>query len=418
MGLFGRKKARIEKAVKESAHKIVCLACFRSFANDWVMFRALEGLDAEGYELQRDDVLDGHRSRFGLGTAGEIEAALDPDDFDESSKKYYRGVLVSLTDDYGNTTSKRLCPFCHSELCEGAGFRQTVVFAVTGQARAGKSVFFTCLVHHMRNVLPRHFHSFCASIDSETGRMFKHGLAAPLLENGILPVSALLKQFPDPPLVFSYSQGDAWDQDVYVVFFDGAGDSGYMDIHTNLVKNAAGAMLLVDPLSIPVFGKELAQKSLPDFDPLFFTEPVDDLGLMLLEEAYDIPIAVVVTKTDLFSAIADDSGHFDHLSAVFDDFCHEGCFDIEEYEDIDEEIRDFLADVCPNFFNALMKRHGAKLGFFGVSALGEVPVAGHVNNVKPVRIAEPFLWLLRCFGLISRKRKDNKENEGMLDWDT
>ena len=402
MGLFWRKKARIERERKENTHKIVCLSCFRRFSHDRVMFRAFEALDAEGYEACYDELLDGYRNRFGLGTAGEIEAVLDPDEFDETNKKYHKGILVSLKDDYDNVTTRRICPHCHNDIRQDAGFVPTIVLAVTGQARAGKSVYFTCLIHHMRNVLPKHFACHCTSIDSQTGRMFKHGLATPLLENGILPVSALLKECPDMPLVFTFSLGGDAAYEIHIVLFDPAGDSSCMDIHNQLMKSAKGVMLLVDPLSIPVFGKNLAAKSDPDFDPLFFTEPVDDMGIMLLEHAVGIPIAVVLTKTDLLKAVS-GGGHFDSLSAVFENFMHKGYFDLSEYEEIDAEIHDFLSDVSPNFFNALKKRFGDNLGFFGVSALGEKPALGQVRGVSPVRIAEPLIWLLFSLGYISER---------------
>ena len=363
------------------------------------MFRAFEALDAEGYEAAYDELLDSYRNRFGLGTAGEIEAVLDPDEFDESCKKFHKGILVSLKDEYDNVTTRRICPHCHNDIKQDAGFAPAVVFAVTGQTRAGKSVYFTCLIHHLRNVLPRHFSSHCTSINSQTGRTFKHGLATPLLENGILPISALLKECPDMPLVFSLSLSGEEPCEVNIVFFDPAGDSGYMDIHNQLMKSAKGVMLLVDPLSIPVFGKDLAEKNDPDFDPLFFSEPVDDMGVMLLEYAKDVPIAVVLTKTDLFKAV-EGKGHFNRMSAVFRNFMHTGCFDVQEHEEIDAEIHDFLSDVCPNLINALKKRFDGNLGFFGVSALGEKPFAGHVNNVNPVRITEPFLWLMHSLGYI------------------
>ena len=402
MGLFWRKKAKIERERIENTHKIVCLSCFRSFNHDRVMFRAFEALDAEGYEATYDEMLDRYRNRFGLGTAGEIEVVLDPDEFDESSKKYHRGILISLKDDYDNVATRRICPHCHNDIKQDAGFVPAVIFAITGTTRAGKSVFFTCLIHHLRNVLPRHFSCHCTSIDSHTGRTFKHGLAMPLLENGILPVSALLKQCPDMPLVFTFSIGGDESRDVNVVFFDPAGDSSYMDIYNQLMKAAKGVMLLVDPLSIPDFGKSLAEKSDPDFDPLFFTEPVDDMGIMLLEHVMDVPVAVVLTKTDLLKSVS-GGGHFDRRSAVFENYMHDGYFDVSEYEEIDAEIHDFLAEVCPNFFNALKKRFGDNLSFFGVSALGGKPVAGHVSNVSPVRITEPFLWLLYSLGFITER---------------
>ena len=406
MGLFWRKKAEIERKRIENTHKIVCLFCFRSFSHDRVMFRAFEALDADGYEAEYDVLLDRHRNRFGFGSAGELEPVLDPDEFDETCKKYHKGILVSLKDDYNNITDRRICPYCHNDIKQEAAFMPATIIALTGASRAGKSIYFTCLIHHLRNVLPRYFSCHCTSIDSQTGRMFKHGLATPLLENGIIPRSALLNEFPDMPLVFSFTVGINDPKEVNIVFFDPAGNSSCMDIHNQLMKSAKGVMLLVDPLSIPVFGKSLAQKNDPEFNPLFFTEPVDDMGIMLLERVTDVPIAVVLTKTDLLNAVSGD-GHFDPLSAVFENFMHKGYFDVSEYEEIDAEIHNFLADVSPNFFNALKKRFERNLGFFGISSLGEKPVAGQVNNINPVRIAEPFLWLLHSLGFLPDEDMDD-----------
>ena len=399
MGLFWRKKARIERERLKRTHRIVCLHCFRGFSHEQVMFRALEALDAEGYAAARDEELDGHRARFGLPSAGELEAALDPGDFAESAKGHRQGVLVSLRDDYGNVTERRICPYCHNPLPQAAGFQPPLILAVTGQARAGKSTFFTCLIHHIRNSLPRHYSSHCASVDGETGRFFKESLAVPLLENGTLPVSALLKEFPDMPIVFNFALASA-APDVSIVLFDPAGDSGYMDIHAHIARSASGIMLLVDPVSIPGLGKRLAEMNDPGFDPLFFTETVDDFGLMLLEEAQGANVAVVLTKTDMLKAAGGEAGGFGERSAVFSNYFHRGFFDAGEHAAVDAEVHNFLAETCPNFFNAIKKRHGSRLGFFGVSALGQMPVAGQVSALRPVRIGEPFLWLLAEMGLV------------------
>ena len=401
MGLLRRKKEAIERMRKENTHIITCLHCFRRFTHDDVMFRALEALDFDGYTARFDDVLDTYRYRFGLDSAGEIEVVLDPVDFEESCKRYHKGVLTSLTDDFDNITTRRICPFCHNELHPGAGFSPPVIFSIAGATRAGKSVFFTSLIHFLRNKTPKHFPSFCVPLNNEIARNFKHGLAAPLIENGILPISALLKEHPEAPLVFSFSLTGDESSEVHIVFFDPVGDSLCLDIHNALMRSSSGVMMLVDPLGIPYFGKELAEKSDPDFDPLFFTEQADDMGIMLLEHARNIPVAVVLTKTDLLKSIIGESELFDHLSAVFEDFRHSGSFDMSEFGEIDSEIGVFLEEECPNFYNALMKRFGANIGFFGVSALGGRPNAGQVAAISPVRIDEPFLWLLYKMGLIS-----------------
>lgn len=414
MGLFKRKKEAIELAKMDTTHEIVCLYCFRKFTHDKVMFRALEALDAEGYKAQYDQLLDEYRARFHMGTAGEIAAALDPDEFSEVNKSYYRGVLSSLKDDYGNITTRRICPFCHNDVPQSAGFAPSTLISVVGASLSGKSVYFTSLIHMLKTVTPRNFPIFCTPINNEMGRKFKHEYEDPLIEHGML-LNQTQKEKQQKLFVFTFSFSDETLPEINIAFFDIAGegmvDTEYMDIYASYIRNSSGILFLADPLQFSAVGKKIALKNGLDYTG-FSDEPASVLRGLVEDYIYkqgngtsDIPTAVVLTKTDLLKVLQYDGGYIHQDSRIFMNFTHRTFFNLSKFYNINDEAEDFICEVDPNFRNAL-KRRFADLGFFAVSALGTKPEGQRVASFAPVRVDEPFLWLLHRLGYIESYEPD------------
>jgi len=409
MGLFKRKKAAIERARMDTIHEIVCLYCFRNFAHDRVMFRALETLDVEGYREQYDDILDEYRARFHMDTAGALPAVLDPDHFGEVSKGYYRGVLSSLKDDYNNVTSKRICPFCHNDIPQSAGFAPSTIISVVGATQSGKSVFLTSLIHTLKTVTPHNFPIFCTPINNEMGRKFKLEYEDPLINDGLL-LEPTQKEKQQEPLIFTFSFADGEKPEINLAFFDVAGegivDTAYMDIYAAHIRNSSGILFLVDPLQFRSVGRKIMLKNDLDYDLRFADEPAEVLSGLVEDYIYkqgggisDIPTAVVLTKTDLLENLQDDGEYVRKNSHLFKNYTHKGYFNVSEFYNIDGETDEFIALVDPNFRNAL-KRRFYNLGFFAVSALGSKPDGQRVASFAPVRVDEPLLWILYRLGYI------------------
>jgi hypothetical protein len=52
-----------------------------------------------------------------------------------------------------------------------------------------------------------------------------------------------------------------------------------------------------------------------------------------------------------------------------------------------------------------MRHHYARYRYFGISALGALPLdATTVSKIRPDRVHDPFLWLLSEFGTIPATR--------------
>jgi hypothetical protein len=408
MGLFKRKKKAIEKAVNDEIHDIVCLYCFRSFTHDRVLFRALETLDEDGYRAAADRALDEYRELFGMDAPGLLPAVLNPAKFKEVSKGYHRGVLSSLVDAYGNETTRRVCPHCHNDLPQSAAFAPSTVISVVGAPRSGKSAYLTSLIHSLKTVTPRHFQIFCTPLNNETGRRFKYEYEDPLIENGYLP-SPAPKGKQQEPFVFTFSFTDGSKPEVNIAFFEmadeRAADNDLMEMYDAYVRNSSGVMLLVDPLQLGSVSRRIISKNQMDYDTAHTRDPAD--ALTRLTDAYEsrVPTAVVVTKSDLLAALADDGDYFRPGSKMFTSFTHKGVVNIDAIENIREEVEEFIAAAEPNLRNALTRRF-AELGFFAVSALGARPDAIRQRGASfaPLRVDEPFLWLLYKLGFLEGNR--------------
>jgi|GEM_PF-648620 len=400
---------------QDKAYEIVCLYCFKNFAHNKVSFRALQVLDEEGYRAARDRALDEYREKFHMDSVGALPVVLEPGDFSESSKRYNRGVLTGLKDAYDNWTAKRICPYCHNEIPKSAGYAPSTIISFVGASQAGKSVFMTSLIHALKTTTPRNFNIFCTPINHEMSKKFKYQYEDPLIENGqLLDPTQLERQ--QEPFIFTFSFADERKTEINIAFFDIAGegmvDSGYLDIYAGHIKNSSGLMFMVDPLQFRALGRKIQLKNNIEYDLRSAEEPVDVLGGLvdnyISKEAgsvSQIPTAVVLTKTDLLEALRADGEYISPNSHMFTNYSHRGFFDLSAFENINGEVDEFIGAVDPNFRNAIKRRFG-DVGFFAVSALGSCPdtLSRRVASFSPVRVEEPFLWLLYKLGYIEGRQ--------------
>ena len=410
MGLFQKKKAAIERAKLEQTHEIICLYCFRNFDHNQVLFRASHNMDIAGRHAEIDRPLDEYRALFNMCSVGELPPVLNPEDFSEKYKGYLRGILSSLRDKHGNLTTARLCPYCHNDITPSAGFAPGTIISIVGASQAGKTAYLTSLIHTLRNVTTLNFEIFCTPMTNEMGRKFKYEYEAPLIEKGYLP-AAVKKGRQQEPLVFTLSFADESKPEVNIAFFDpleGMADSIYTDIYASLIRNSSAVMFMVDPQQFHAIGHKVQILSRLDYDAYAITEPSQVLGSLVENYIYKqpsgishIPTAVVLTKTDLLEALSYEGDYIRPKSSVFSRYVHRGYFNLTVAEIINNDVDEFIQRVDPNFRNAL-KRRFANLGFFAVSALGTHPDMIHqrVAGFAPVRVDEPFLWLLYKLGYI------------------
>jgi hypothetical protein len=77
-------------------------------------------------------------------------------------------------------------------------------------------------------------------------------------------------------------------------------------------------------------------------------------------------------------------------------------------QSVSTDIANYMADwINPNFCN-IIETGFAAYEYFGVSSLGEQPQNDHLSRVSPLRVEDPFLWLLYKLGLINGKGKNRR----------
>ena len=181
---------------------------------------------------------------------------------------------------------------------------------------------------------------------------------------------------------------------VTITFFDTAGEnldsSQTMLAENQYIVHSDGIIMLLDPLQLPILRQELERKGM--YLPTANTDSGDilDRTVQLIKEQknlnadaiIDIPLAAAFTKMDVLMDQLPASSYFRNQSP------HRliGAFD---------EMRSYVEKWNGGGF--VQKANAFKeKAFFGLSALGCNPdeLNGTVPIVAPMRVEDPFLWLL------------------------
>lgn len=396
------KKATYEKG----PFMITCPFCFKKFKADQVVFRAshAEKGDPE-YEKAVDELLEQYNKKVGKGALGPVNPIVRVEGLPESNRARVDGVLIEVRDKYDITTSERLCPYCHNELPITSGRGSSKIISVVGASQAGKSVYMTTLLY----VLERYT---CERIDAS----LIAGSSAyndEIRENQerIFEKNIMLDPTPKQhiePLIENLKFKDDKIPSMTLIFYDipgeGMTDKGYIEKHGEHIKNSDGIIFLVDPLQMRALRKKinLANREMKGDFTEKYQEPKDIIVYLFenfiskqSQEKTNIPTAVVVTKSDMLKNLNDEE-YINKNSNIFRNYDHEKFFNINEFENIDGEVRKFVGKVDSPFKGA-MDTYFRTTGYFAVSSLGCNPQNLHIDSstsVNPLRVDEPFLWLL------------------------
>ena len=316
-------------------------------------------------------------------------------------------------------SSTRICSTCHNELPFTIGDYADYVFAIIGAKEAGKSHYIAVLINAIRNEIGVDFDANLHPINDATIKRFREEFYNPIYRDKTT-IRATRSARADIrvrlPLIYTLSfmgkklfGGKKIKKVATMTFFDTAGedldDSDVMRTENKYIYNSQGIIILVDPLQLPAVRDQLAGKGV-DL-PTQNTEIQDilDRTATLIRRALklkphdliDIPIAVAFSKCDALSSLLEDSA-LEHPSN------HSGYFDKADFEDVHGEIEARLAEWSGEYLCNQLAGHFKHYAFFGVSALGCNPGGSQkISSVRPLRVADPFLWLLAHYRLIKTK---------------
>jgi hypothetical protein len=97
----------------------------------------------------------------------------------------------------------------------------------------------------------------------------------------------------------------------------------------------------------------------------------------------------------MLTALADEEGTYIKTNSnIFNPMEHRKYMDLDEFANIDGEVRRFIEKVDKPF-KGTMDVYFTDTAYFAVSALGSNPVEQKLQGlVSPIRVDEPFIWLL------------------------
>ncbi|PLS04311.1 TRAFAC clade GTPase domain-containing protein [Neobacillus cucumis] len=401
-------------------YDIVCPYCFSKFHHEEVVFRAAHYReDDEEFALQEDEQLNSYRAKFGLAPIDELEAIIEPLRVPDEQKIYSNHVLMGISDKYSMVTRNRLCPECHNDLPITAGKYPSNIVSIVGATSVGKTVFMTTLIHTLQHLTANNFNAACIPLTTEISRRFRINYEAPLFEHGSL-LQSTEKTIRQEPFIFQFIFKNEDHAPLTLVFFDVAGegmtDKDYLKLHAAHIKNSAGIMFLVDPIQIRTIrdkliyqmGEHPGEISVQGEEPREVVISLfSDFIAHLEDSKTSILTAVILTKSDLLHALKDGAGDYIGTNSnVFRHFTHREYLDLGEYENINGEMKRFLTKVDIPLVNAL-DVYFKEISYFAVSSLGSNPVNQQVSGIiSPVRVDEPFIWLLYKLGYIEGRHRE------------
>jgi hypothetical protein len=388
-----------------AGQELLCLFCFRSFLQQNLCFRCMTPTCA-GRAL--DEVYAKVRG-YGTTMMGRV---LVP-----GSRRSVFGPPNDVICDICKTVSyTRICPHCHFELPHDIGQIDQRIIALIGARATGKTHYLASLITSLQHHIGKNFHFTVRMIGDETQERWERDFYTPLFVNKTVlfpnrpaEVDPVVKS----PLIFRCTFNGHHRRALNLIFFDSAGEDllslTTMSLQYRYITRADGIIFLLDPLQIPRVRSQIASlNTLPPANmkasPEYIVSRLRDLfereRKLRASQPVRTPIAFTLSKVDRLFPMLEPGSEFHHPGT------HNVYLDLDDIQSVHTEISNYLATwISPNF-ETMIDSSFARYNYFGVSSLGEQPdESNHLEAVTPLRVEDPFLWLLYQLGYIKGKKR-------------
>ena len=312
----------------------------------------------------------------------------------------------------------RVCPTCHNKIPAGVEEDGNKIFVILGPKGVGKSHYIAVLINQLKNAISTEFNGVLNAADDNTTIKYRDTYYHRLFEEKRKLQPTLSFGSSDDsrePLIFYLRILNGEKPLVYTfAFFDTAGEdlvstNRMMSLNLNaFISMAAGIVYLVDPLQVKYINQRIHVDNKPEIGPSA-TDVLNNICQIIRnnkkiknKDSIDIPIAVSLTKSDvLFKAPENEEENkvLIGLNSSLHIPREYGKYDEENFEQINAELEEYVKrTIGPEFLQLVrsFKDHS----IFAVSALGCNPTGSTLpRGVSPMRVEDPFLWLLNKEGL-------------------
>lgn len=383
--------------------ELTCPYCYERFAEREILFRCAGRPGPKGTcPRTRDELL---AARTGL-------ARPLPPVFRADAHKTH-----AVHADCGLDTATRICPRCHSQLPGQFGKVDSRTVALIGARESGKTVFMTVLMHELMNRVGQRFDAAVMGSDDETRSRFANDFEGALYDKRELPgatTSAGTTNNWRAPLVFRFTREQRGrfggrTKHTLLSFFDTAGEDlrtqESVELNVRYLDAADAVILLLDPLQMPAARRQAVGYGRSE-DADGRDNPANILGRVtdLLQstgggpsDKIRKPMAVAFSKMDTLRHTFRDGSPLTHRPS------DEAAFDVRESEAVHADVQALLYDWDGAQLDQILRHNYRRYRYFAVSALGDSPTADQRvsdSGVRPLRVEDPFLWLMSELGTI------------------
>lgn len=323
-------------------------------------------------------------------------------------------------DSCGVRSTTRVCPYCHQDLGPELGqIKDQKIIAIIGGRATGKTNYIAALINRMQTEVAARFGTAVNMIGEDTRQRWRNDFYTPLfIRKEVLggTQSAAVDPSVRAPLMFRFKFADGSRLRVLnISFFDAAGEDLHtlstMSVYNRYICHADGIIFLLDPLQIPTvreeltLGNHLPAASLPVEDVHAYPEYIVENLRMLFEQELrlapqqkvKVHIAFALSKVDALMPLLDSGSALKRPSR------HPGWLDLRDVAWVNTEIENYLVSWIHDAFMNGIRHNFASYTFFGVSAFGDQPDASNLRlrgTISPLRVEDPFLWILYKLGFI------------------
>ncbi|AIZ56529.1 hypothetical protein Mpt1_c06440 [Candidatus Methanoplasma termitum] len=420
------KKQEIETHPHSS--KYTCPFCFASVdlkdihyqctnpACTKMFLRELDEKTARKYRSKNiDEEIDPENSIF----LGKDPAGLSP----VTTKYHIIRNASGICDICKKPVYKRLCPGCHNPIPQGAEEEGSTVFVVLGPKGVGKSHYIAVLINQLRNSFSPEFGATMSPATDRTTLKYRDMYYKRLFEEGrkLSPTLSFeqSRESREPMIYYLRFLGGDSPRVYTLAFFDTAGEdmdstNKMMSLNLNsFISRASGIVFLVDPLQIPYINNRIRMDNKPPVGANVanmlsdITNIIRTNNSMRMKEQIQIPLAVVLTKADVLMKAPENDEESSILfgpNSSLNIEREKGKFDRTNFEQISAEIEEYMRRAVSKGFIQTVKEF-KEHSYFAVSALGSNPTGNVLTRgISPMRVEDPFIWLLNCESLEEKKR--------------
>lgn len=385
--------------------KITCPFCFSAFTPQEIRFRCV----FPSCSGRAADAVYANARRYGVTVMGRV---LVP------NKRMFGFALPHevVCDTCKNVSRTRICPTCHFELSHDVGQIDQRIIAIIGGRATGKTHYIASLITRLQHEVGKNFQITVRMLGDNTQERWERDFYTPLFVRKLVLQPNRPAEI-DPqvksPLIFRLTFGNgSYTRALNISFFDSAGEDmtslTTMSIQNRYICFADGIIFLLDPLQISSVRQQLTTANVPPADPKASPENIIGRLRDLFERQYNlrptqkikIPVAFTLSKVDTLLPLLEPGSALQRPSEHF------GYLDLDDVQSVSTEIANYLGEwINPNLLG-IVNNGFATYNYFGVSSLGEQPdpTNNRLSTVSPLRVEDPFLWILHKLDLVKGKR--------------